>query len=436
MQEKDIQIYQLEVENVKNLKFVRIRPDGNAVILTGENGTGKSATLDALEAVLTGKKLADPIRHGEERAMARVDMGDFTVRRVWTAKGERLEVKSKQGAKYSSPQALLDGIVGKISFDPTEFIRMDQKRQYETMLNLAGVPLGKWEAARKEVYENRTETNREVKRLAGVLSTLTRPQGDVPDQEIDPVAQAAKVNALKDQQRKHEDIAEKIKTRTERIEEIAREIAALKAEAEEKGHELTTLHADLLAPVARETLQAEEEKLSKISEINQEVRNARTWNETQELHDQAKGKSDEYTRELEELDAAMKEKVASLQLPITGLSIQEERVTYNDVDIHMLSDGEKILVSTAIAMAMNPTLKIIILKNGAFLDSNSMESVIKLAREHGYQVWIERVGSGDQVGLLFEDGAIVNGEEPEEQTAVSEEPPDVQESGSLFDEEG
>ena len=38
-----MKILKLKSENVLNLKAVKITPDGNAVVLTGANGAGKSA---------------------------------------------------------------------------------------------------------------------------------------------------------------------------------------------------------------------------------------------------------------------------------------------------------------------------------------------------------------------------------------------------------
>jgi len=122
-------IIELRAKNIMNLKAVRITPDGNAVILTGPNGSGKSSVLNAIAAALIGKKFEDPIRHGENRAEVVVDMGEYVVKRTWTEKGEYLEVRSKEGAKFSSPQKLLDTFMGNLSFDPTAFDRMKPRDQ-------------------------------------------------------------------------------------------------------------------------------------------------------------------------------------------------------------------------------------------------------------------------------------------------------------------
>lgn len=99
-------------------RAVRIAPSpSGAVVIKGENGAGKSSVLDSIAYALGGEKLCPPqvIRKGARSATVRVDVGDLVVTRKWTAGGSRLEVV---GTKYQSPQAILDRLVGSLSFDP------------------------------------------------------------------------------------------------------------------------------------------------------------------------------------------------------------------------------------------------------------------------------------------------------------------------------
>ncbi|MBN1574525.1 MAG: AAA family ATPase [Deltaproteobacteria bacterium] len=400
-----MKIIELKAENIKNLKAVEIRPDGNAVVLTGKNGAGKSAVLDSIFMALTGKKVEEPIRRGEKRAEVSVDLGKYVVRKVWTEKGDRLEVRSKDGALYQGPQSLLNAVIGALSFDPLEFIEMKEESQRDLILELAGVNLEKFRTKRQEVFDERTDANREVRRLKGVLSSLTEPSGDVPLDEIDVAAQVKKVNGLKDQNRIYNEQRQDIEEHKARLEEIAKEISVL----EEEAHELRGLlsfEGDMVDPVSNEEIKAEEERLHKISEINQTIRDARQWRETRTAHEAAISVSDVLTEKLEAIDLAKDEKIRSVKFPIDGLGVTDEAVTYRGIPIEQLSTGEKIRVSTAIAMAMNPELRVIFVKEGSLLDGDGMSEIVRLTKDGDYQVWIERVDSSGEVGIFIEDGVI------------------------------
>lgn len=50
-----MKILSLEVKNIRGIKNIKIEPEGQNVIVFGPNGTGKSAIVDAIDFVLTGK---------------------------------------------------------------------------------------------------------------------------------------------------------------------------------------------------------------------------------------------------------------------------------------------------------------------------------------------------------------------------------------------
>ena len=120
-----MKIISLTAENVKRLRAVEITPDGNVVTITGRNAQGKTSVLDAIWLALGGgaasKGTIRPIRDGEEKASVRLDLGDLVVTRTWTGDKTALTVTAADGAKYTSPQGILDALVGRLSFDPLEF---------------------------------------------------------------------------------------------------------------------------------------------------------------------------------------------------------------------------------------------------------------------------------------------------------------------------
>lgn len=50
-----MRIIELEIQNVRGIKHLVLRPDGHSFAVTGPNGSGKSAVVDAVDFLLTGK---------------------------------------------------------------------------------------------------------------------------------------------------------------------------------------------------------------------------------------------------------------------------------------------------------------------------------------------------------------------------------------------
>ena len=181
-----MKIIQLESENVKRLKAVRIKPDGSLVQITGRNGAGKSSVLDSIMMALAGKDAIPdkPIREGEDKARVVVDLGDIRVTRTFTSNDKTyLTVETKEGAKYPSPQALLDKLTGSLSFDPLTFARMETKKQVETLRQLVGIDFSGLDKERAAFYEERQRVNRILRDIIGKLQSL--PEIEAPDKEID-----------------------------------------------------------------------------------------------------------------------------------------------------------------------------------------------------------------------------------------------------------
>ena len=55
----------------------------------------------------------------------------------------------------------------------------------------------------------------------------------------------------------------------------------------------------------------------------------------------------------------------------------------------------------------NPKLPVVLIRDGSLLDEASLAAVGQQAAEAGAQVWVERVGRGDECAVVIEDGEIV-----------------------------
>lgn len=181
----------LQAENFKRIKAINIVPDGSTVLITGRNEQGKSSILDAIMAALCGKKQCPdkPVRDGCEKGKVVVDMGKFKVIRTFNADGGgTLKVESADGFNASSPQKMLDTIVGDIAFDPMEFINMGktaagQREQKAILMKMAGLDFSDIDAKLAEIKQQRSNANFRKTAQMGLLESMTF-HDDLPADEI------------------------------------------------------------------------------------------------------------------------------------------------------------------------------------------------------------------------------------------------------------
>jgi len=131
---------------------------------------------------------------------------------------------------------------------------------------------------------------------------------------------------------------------------------------------------------------------------------------------------------LESIRASRLKLITDAPIPVEGLTFDEDGLLYNDIPLAQCSDGRKLMVSMGISMALNPTMKVLRIKDGSLLGKKNMEILSQMVKDKGYQVFIERVADKDsydatgKVGLFIEEGEPIewNG------VAVEKEPEPVE----------
>lgn len=430
-----MKIIKLTAENVKRLKAVEITPDGEVVLITGKNGQGKTSVLDAIWFALGGertqKDTPEPIRKGAKEARVILDLGDMTVTRNWTSNDKSyLKIENAAGQQQKSPQALLDSLVGRLTFDPLEFARMEAKEQARTLAELAKIDLNQFEAKRKELYDQRTIVNREIRRLETNMVDTMQIDSKLPDKEISVNDVMAEYQAATDtmaannaNRRKLKDLGSRFIEKKEAIEELRARLSEMEKEYEGIRAEGKTLKAEVEALVDPD-VEALKTKLSQVEEINKKVREQKRYLEAKAAHDKASKENGELTRAMEAIDAEKEAAIKSAPLPVEGLSFDESGVLFNGLPFAQASDAERLRISLAMAMALNPSIRVIRVRDGSLLDSASLKLVEEMAREKDYQVWIEYVDESGEIGVYIEEGAVVKvNSKPKEQPATRE--PDI-----------
>lgn len=383
-----MRITRFEAENFKRLKAVDITPGEHTVVIAGRNAQGKSSVLDGIWAALAGKngskELVRPIRDGESRARVVVETEDLRIERKWTPSGSTVTVGPKDGnAKLNSPQAVLDKLIGSLSFDPLAFAEAEPRKQVETLIDLIGRDA--FEALadeRRGAYENRTEMNREVKSLRARIDGLGE---DVPQVGEPPAVDVAALSM------EYGVAREKIALR-DRWERLRAEMLEIEARGRDlpESRDLEVVN-DLLtnANVAADLRHRWEQRQTLVADL--------------ERAQQVAAKHTEFIDSIDEQRAAL---IASADLPVAGLAFDDDGVTYSGVPFVQSSAAERLKVSVAMAMALNPDLRVICIRDASLLDNDSKAALVALAAEHDYQIWYEVVGDGGPVGIVIEDGEV------------------------------
>jgi hypothetical protein len=92
---------------------------------------------------------------------------------------------------------------------------------------------------------------------------------------------------------------------------------------------------------------------------------------------------------------------------VPGLGLSDDGVTFGGLPFAQASSSEQLRVSVAIGLALNPKLKVLLIRNGNMLDDDSLKAVAAQAEEAGAQVWCEWVTSNPEgVSVMIEDGRV------------------------------
>lgn len=433
-----MKIIQLTSENVKRIAVVQIKPDGNVIVVGGKNGQGKSSVLDSIQWALGGEPDAKmPVRRGEEKAKIVADLGDLVVTRTITPSGGgTLVVRNADGVRQDSPQTILDKLVGKLTFDPLAFSRQKPKEQAETLRGLVGLDFTQQDKEREKVFATRTGVNREAAALKARMDAMPKHEG-VPAEEqsageiMAQQARAVATNANNQAQRNAADAAKR------ELESFVDAIAELRRQAEELAKRITAgekiieqrkASAEALSEAVSKLEDVDvsgyHEKLTKLEADNQKFRANKARNAVVEQYKAKVKEAEDLTANLEKLDAEKRAKINSTKYPIEGLAFDTAGgVVLDGIPFEQSSSAEQLRVSVAIGLALNPKLRILLIRDGSLLDQDSLKLVAEMAAKAEAQVWLERVGQDASTSVVIEDGRILK--QPSKEPQKPGEPPQL-----------
>lgn len=426
----------LKSNNVLRLDAVEITPKGNTVIIGGDNGQGKTSVLDSITLAIGGKaaKHQMPLKQGEKKGNVVVVLDDLIVKRTFTEKGSNLVVTNRDGAKFQSPQSILDKLTGELTFDPLAWSNMDSQKQLSILKKMVGLDFTEKDNERKKLYDERTQINNEGKRLKAQYDSLPDFK-DVPENEIQindlvsELDEAQKKNREREiTQGQIEHLEQNLSGKKESINIANANIENAEKKIQElqdfiKKTDLAVKQFDVDCSDIQKSIEELEqkikdseiidtdpikEKMSSAESINRKVRAKKEKEDLYKSIQEKKYFSLAKTEKIEEIVASKEKVLSDASFPVPGLSFNADGVLYNGIPFNQASSAEQLRVSVGMGIAMNPKLKILLIRDGSLLDEKNLQAVSDMATEAGAQIWIERVGKGEECQVIIQDGKVLN----------------------------
>jgi hypothetical protein len=115
------------------------------------------------------------------------------------------------------------------------------------------------------------------------------------------------------------------------------------------------------------------------------------------------------SKQLEDMDTLKRKSITSAVMPVDGLSFDSEKgeLVFTGVPFSQASSAQQIRVAVALAMAKNPKIRLILIRDGSLLDKKSYALLEELAKQYNFLVVLESVMPHSDNAIQIVDGGIV-----------------------------
>lgn len=414
----------VEITNIKVIEHLRIET-GVLTVISGENGSGKSSILDAISTIFEGGHDPALIRHEADKGEVVLELNDATtIRKVITAKGYTLTVKTKDGGIVKAPAKYVERLAAGFALDPIAFVTAKKAERVKFLLEampieftaeetrkilgeaapVTAINLQRLGEIRDGLFEGRREVNVIVRDMEGSIKDARKNLP--PEPEGDP---QAKVSEL-----------------TETIAKLREEMASAKADLDAQSERLKS---EKRTECEAKILELQRALAYDVQDINKEARkvyeqgtaDAHTSLETAtselatakaaaETQHWAKGaranlkqmetrcrekfiRSNDLTQKLTAVDKLKASKLANL--PIPGIDIQDGDVAVENVPWEHVNSSEQWLVAIQVGSLKTGELGLMVCDNAEGLDPKRWEEFTEAITASGLQVAVARATAGD-----------------------------------------
>ena len=427
-----LKIISTELMNFQSLTHKLVEIQGKSIVIIGKNGGSKSTLLRAIQSPLNSEIIpSKPIKTGEENASVRVVVGgnidgedkQYVYNIFFNEQNQKgkITVLDEQGTEYKT-RSMQKDILGDISFDVDQFIRLGMtangsksvagvREQVEILRKFLSPDerkkLNSLDSEYKTKYELRTDVNKDIAKMKLKISEVPKmTEEEVKTYSIDKSEEATKLQAtlgnISEAMVKWDRVNKGTADTNKKITELEEELKVLK---EQKAKGEAWLKANTKPQV--------EELQTKLQAVTEHQKYFNTVTELNGLVVDLKSEEKQSEVITERLKKIQEEKASVFEnstMPVKGLSFDEDGVYYKGLPFNDDHHPSSTIISVGVqlAIAMNPHLKCIFIKDGSLLDKTTFSKVLKFVESKGYQLFIEMVDwdAKDDVAVQFAESFI------------------------------
>lgn len=407
-----IKINSLELENVKRIKAVKVEPSSTGLtVIGGRNNQGKTSVLDSIAWALGGNKFKPS---NAERDGSTIP----PVLNITLSNGLKVERKGKNSTlKVTDPngnkagQQLLDTFIEELALNLPKFMDASNKEKADTLLKIIGVgdQLTMLNHKENELYNSRLA----IGRIADQKKKFAKEQvfyENVPKDLISPQELINQQQAILAKNGENQRKRDKVIQIEYSVSILSEEVAALKKQLQAKELELNKATSDLTIAktdaldLIDQSTEELEKNLADIEEINRKVR---ANLDKEKAEDDAKEYIEQYEELTLKIEKIREQRINLLKgadLPLDGLSIEDNELTYNGKKWDSMSGSEQLRVATAIVRKLNPDCGFVLIDKLEQMDIETMNEFGTWLEQEGLQAIATRVSTGDECSIIISDG--------------------------------
>lgn len=441
----------ISIVNFKAISQLNADFQGGVYLITGENEFGKTTLLEAINTLLSGERTDNLLKKGETKGSVTMNVGDdvdnYKVELRITEANPRgtLVITGKNGMQ-SNRISMLQQLFNYTHFDAHEFVSWSEsaegrRKQIEIVLSLlphdVQTRILEIDAKTAELKESRKPLNQESKSYRDMVDKIIiTPDELLLIEDYSATDISALVQKMSDASSKNEkrslflerldekrskltklpDEKSKSKTTVEHnIEILDTQIAELTAQKEACNKKLEVIDADyselekilkmdiqngnewldINPKIEIEIIQTEIQQTDKKNAILKKSKEKEDWSTNANNADKA---ILDANTTIEALQNERAELIKTAQLPIDGLSFNEDGLTLGGIPFrhNEVSTSQEMEVAMKLIVAKNPTVKVFKIGQGESLGSKRLQAIVDFADKHGYQGFIEQVERGQE----------------------------------------